>query len=505
LNPPHNGEGSAPAESFGFWVISSDPRVAESVGRAVEGTGTPIRALTTLPDPPEADPPFPPGWLLADLGSRSVDPSALETFKHANPDCQLFLVPGDPRAPVPTELARLGVRHWFLRPLDTGELRRVFRAALRSRRAEQVRVRSRSREFPGFDDLIGGAPSFREACDLARRAAASPSTVILIEGETGTGKGAFARAIHREGPRVACPFVEVNCASLPGQLLESELFGHEKGAFTHAQAAKPGLLELADSGTFFLDEVAETEPQVQAKILKFLDSGHYRRVGGLEEREVDVRVIAATQKDLEEEARAGRFRLDLYHRLHVIRIRIPPLRERPGDIRLLLGHYLDQFARRQGKPEMRWSPAALALLERQTWPGNVREIVNLCERAVLLGAGGGEILPEQIPESIAADRVVRARREGDAVRLEVPDGVTFEEIERAAIVNALQKARGNVSAAAASLAMGRGQFRYRMEKLGLIPPDPGDAARTRRKRATRNRGASRREIGSGPGAEESVG
>jgi DNA-binding NtrC family response regulator len=466
--------------------------VADCVGRAVEGTGTPIRSLIALPDPPEDAPPLRPGWLLADLGSKSVEPAALEDLKLRHPDCQLFLVARDRRPPVPAELARLGIRHWFIWPLDTAEVRRVFRAALRSRRAEQVRVRSRSREFPSFDDLIGSAPSFRQACDLARRAAASPSTVILIEGETGTGKGAFARAIHRESPRVTSPFVEVNCASLPGQLLESELFGHEQGAFTHAQAAKPGLLELADSGTFFLDEVAETEPQVQAKILKFLDSGHYRRVGGLEEREVDVRVITATQKDLQQEARAGRFRLDLFHRLHVIKIRIPPLRERPGDIAELLEHFLLHFARKQGKPKLRWSPAALTVLERQPWPGNVREIVNLCERAVLLAGASDEISPDDIPESIASDRVVRVRRDGGAVRLEIPDGISFDEIERAAIAYALEKAGGNVSAAAASLSMGRGQFRYRMEKLGLVAPDQEDPARARRGRPTRGRPAARR-------------
>jgi DNA-binding NtrC family response regulator len=492
VNLPEETGGPAAAEARGFWVVSDDPRVAEAVGRAIEGTGATIRSLQALPDPPEEAPPVPAGWLVADLGSRSVRPSALEEFKLLHPECQFFLVAGDPRIPVPAELARLGVRHWFLRPLDPGELRRVFRAALRSRRAEQARMRSRSREFPGFDDLIGKAPSFRQACDLARRAAASPSTLILIEGETGTGKGAFARAIHRASPRLSGPFVEVNCASLPGQLLESELFGHEKGAFTHAQSAKPGLLELADSGTFFLDEVAETEPQVQAKILKFLDSGRYRRVGGLEEREVDVRVIAATQKDLEQEARGGRFRPDLYHRLHVIKVRIPPLRERPEDIRALLEYFLAQFARRAGRAGMRWTEAALSVLERQQWPGNVREIVNLCERAVLLGGPGDEIRPEEIPDSIAADRVVKAHRDTGGIRIEIPDGVTFEQIERAAIEDALRRAHGNVSAAAASLSMGRGQFRYRMEKLGLIPADPAPA-RARRKRPLRSRGASRRE------------
>ncbi len=297
----------------------------------------------------------------------------------------------------------------------------------------------------------------------------SPSTVVLIQGETGTGKGLIARAIHRRSPRSTGPFVEVNCASLPGQLLESELFGHEKGAFTHAQSAKPGLLELADSGSFFLDEVGETDPTVQAKVLKFLDSGRYRRVGGLEEREVDVRVLAATQKNLEEEVRAGRFRADLYHRLHVVSVRIPPLRERAGDARLLLEHFLREFARRQGRPQLRWSPEAMQRLERHTWPGNVREIVNLCERVVLLVRGDGEIGPQDLPEPLGDNRVVRATRDaGRKLRLEVPEGITFDEIERGVLEQALDRSQGNVSAAAASLGMGRGQFRYRMERLGMV-------------------------------------
>ncbi|MBD3161904.1 MAG: AAA family ATPase, partial [Candidatus Latescibacteria bacterium] len=307
---------------------------------------------------------------------------------------------------------------------------------------------------------------------------------VLIEGETGTGKGVFAKAIHRESPRADGPFVEVNCASLPGQLLESELFGHERGAFTHAQSAKPGLLELADSGTFFLDEVGETAPQVQAKVLKFLDSGHYRRLGGIEEREVDVRILAATQKDLEAESAAGRFRSDLFHRLHVIRIRIPSIRERPGDARLLLQHYLGEFARRQGRPDLEWSEEALARLEARPWPGNVREIVNLCERVVLMAQDKRTVGTEDLPElPDAAEPTFRARLEGTTVRVEIPDGVRFDDLERAILESALARHGGNVSRAAQSLGMGRGQFRYRMSRLGM-----DEAPRVRRRMRRRKVG-----------------
>ena len=437
-----------------------------------------VRSLDSLPNPKVATELESPDWIVADLGSRTVDAGVLESFKKAHPEAQLFLVAGDPNAPVPKELARLGVRHWFLRPLDQSELRRVLSAALRTRRAELVRQRVRGIEFPTFDELIGEDPGFRAACDLARRAAASPSTVVLIEGETGTGKGMFAKAIHRESPRSAGPFVEVNCASLPGGLLESELFGHEKGAFTHAQSAKPGLLELADSGTFFLDEVAETDIQVQAKILKFLDSGRYRRVGGVEERDVDVRVIAATQRNLQAEAEAGTFRADLFHRLHVVRVRIPPIRERLVDLRPLLTHYLRRFAVSNARPSLHWSDEALSLLARHQWPGNVREIVNLCERVVLLNRDNEEICAADLPELVTTERVVRGRREGHSLQLDIPEGVGFEELERAILKATLERAMGNVSAAAAALQMGRGQLRYRMDRLGLGGTDsPQPASR----------------------------
>ncbi len=470
MDPPARSMNHDSESSAGFWVIGDDPLLRDIVHGVVARTGTLVRAMSSVPDD-LADLSFDrPNWLLADLGSRSVSPNDLERLKELYPHCQLFLVADHPNAPVPAELARLGVRHWFLRPLDPVAIRKVFRAAIRSRRNELDRQRRRRLDLPRFKDLLGKAPSFRNACEMAIRAAVSPSTVVLIEGETGTGKGVFARAIHKESPRSKEAFVEVNCASLPGTLLESELFGHEKGAFTHAQSAKPGLLELADSGTFLLDEVAETDPQVQAKILKFLDSGRYRRVGGIEEREIDVRVLAATQKDLEQETRSGRFRRDLFHRLHVIRVRIPPVRERPGDIRILLEHFLSLFAQKEGNPDLRWSTEALRTLSSREWPGNVREIVNLCERVVLLSRGKSTVGLADLPETPIENHVVIGEKSDGRLKVDFPEGFTFEAIERAVLEDALEKVGGNVSAAATRLGMGRGQLRYRMEKLGMVVP-----------------------------------
>jgi DNA-binding NtrC family response regulator len=394
----------------------------------------------------------------------------LAKLKQEIPALPVVMLTGHQDIKSAVRATQLGAFDYLTKPFHNEEIVVVVRRALQAR-ALQLEVEDLRRQLGAGGGLVsqmGPSPQVRGLVEQVR-AVAGTSFTVLVMGETGSGKELVAQAIHRESERNAKPFVAVDCGAIPEQLLESELFGHEKGAFTHAQSAKPGLLELADAGSFFLDEVGETDPTVQAKVLKFLDSGRYRRVGGLEEREVDVRVLAATQKDLEEEVRAGRFRADLYHRLHVVSVRIPPLRERAGDARLLLEHFLREFARRQGRPQLRWSPEAMQRLERHTWPGNVREIVNLCERVVLLARGDSEIGPQDLPEPLGDNRVVRATRDtAKKLLLEVPEGITFDEIERGVLEQALDRSQRNVSAAAASLGMGRGQFRYRMERLGMI-------------------------------------
>jgi transcriptional regulator with GAF, ATPase, and Fis domain len=369
----------------------------------------------------------------------------------------------------PRSLGSAVVRHWFFRPVVPQVVVETLRAAGRSLARERREKERHTRSLASLDDFVGTHPALRETLDLARRVAASPSTSVLVLGETGTGKGLLARAIHGESPRALGPFVEINCAAIPANLIESELFGHTRGAFTSAVRDKPGLLELADSGTAFLDEIGELEPVVQAKILKFLDDGVLRRLAATSTVRVNARVIAATNRDLEGEVRDGRFRLDLYHRLSVMVLRLPPLRERREDIALLAERFLAEQSRGLRREPMTWSGAALEALTAYDWPGNVRELMNLTERLALLAPPGTPVDIGHLPAGMLA-RVPLLRVLGTGgVPLVVlpPEGVSFDAVERAVLEAALRMAGGNVTQAATLLGMGRGSLRYRLDRLQL--------------------------------------
>jgi transcriptional regulator with GAF, ATPase, and Fis domain len=361
------------------------------------------------------------------------------------------------------------VRHWFFRPADPAGIVGTIQAAGQSlSRAWRERHRH-TRGLTGLDALLGEHPAFKETLDLARRVAASRSTAVLILGETGTGKGLLARAIHGESPRQAGPFIDINCAAIPANLLESELFGHAKGAFTTAVKDKPGLLELADGGTAFLDEIGELDLSLQVKALKFLDDGVIRRLSGTSTSKVDVRMIAATNRDLEAEVHQGKFRLDLYHRLSVMVLKLPALRERSTDIPLLARRFLYDLSRRIHGRELDWTPQALEAMCEYSWPGNIRELMNVTERLALLSDGSRPLGVEDLPAGMArqepAIRVVSSTAPPQVVL--PPEGISFETLERAVLESALQRMQGNVTRAATFLGMGRGSLRYRMEKLGL--------------------------------------
>jgi transcriptional regulator with PAS, ATPase and Fis domain len=293
---------------------------------------------------------------------------------------------------------------------------------------------------------------------LLARVASSPASTVLLTGETGTGKDLAAKAVHYDSDRTSRPFVNITCSALPEQLLESELFGHERGAFTDARQQKRGLFETADGGTIFLDEIGEMTPGLQSKLLRFLEEKAFKRVGGLADVRVDVRVVAATNRDLEEEVRSGKFREDLFYRLQVMPIPLPPLRERRGDIPLLANHYIDRFNREFRKNVRGMSPAAAALLEQYQWPGNVRELRNAIERAMLL-------IDRDTLESTDFTTLTRSV-EPTQFRLP-PEGVNLEEVERQLLTQALERAGGNQSRAAQLLGINRDQVRYRLEKFGL--------------------------------------
>jgi two-component system, NtrC family, response regulator AtoC len=309
--------------------------------------------------------------------------------------------------------------------------------------------------------LLGNSAAMREVMSLVERVAPAENTTVLITGETGTGKGMVSHALHRLSPRAKRPFINVTCSALAESVMESELFGHEKGAFTDARTTKSGLVELADGGTLFLDEIGELSANVQGKLLRFIEEKRFRRVGGTKDLSVDARVIAATNRDLEQEVEEGRFRADLYYRLSVIPIQIPPLRDRPGDVALLARSFLANFVREFGKRMRRISPDALELLERYPWPGNVRELRNVLERSVLL-ADGVELTPEMLPPEV---RRPRERSHGPAVRLEA-DGLDLEELERRLLDAALERAGGNRTEAGRLLGLSRHQIRNRLQKWG---------------------------------------
>ncbi len=393
----------------------------------------------------------------------------LRDFRNRHARCQIILVGREDSLLSPRQTGGATVRHWFFRPLEKDALEGVLQAAGRSLSRDWRQRHRHTRSLAGFDRLLGSHPRMTDLLDLAARVSRSSTTGLLIQGETGTGKGMLARAVHSESPRREGPFVDVNCAAIPESLLETELFGHVSGAFTSAHRDKPGLLELADGGTAFLDEIGELDPLMQVKILKFLDNGVIRRVQGTETLKVDVRVIAATNRDLRHEVNAGRFRPDLYHRLSVVVLEMPPLRERPDDIPLLARHFLDHFARRLQGSRMKWSHGALDLLINYSWPGNVRELINLCERIVLLAKGSEIVGAEDLPIGIAAPPVVYSMPSGtDMPEVSLPEGgISFDDVERAVLETALSRNDGNVTRAAAFLQMGRGSLRYRLDRLGL--------------------------------------
>ena len=310
----------------------------------------------------------------------------------------------------------------------------------------------------------------QEVFRVVERVAPTEATV-LIQGESGTGKGMVARALHDASPRAAAPFLTVTCTALQETLLESELMGHERGAFTDAKVRKKGLFELADGGTLFLDEIGDVPPSFQAKLLQLLEEKSFRRVGGTEDLRADVRILVATHRDLEEAVRAGRFRQDLYYRLKIIPLRIPPLRDRAGDVPLLAEAFLERFAAEFGSAAREFSREVMAILEGYAWPGNVRELRNLTERMVLLARGavlGLDDLPAEIRCGGAPAAEGTEEGGGAAGTFTLPPaGVNFEEVERDLVVQALRRTRGNQTRAARLLGMNREQIRYRVEKFAL--------------------------------------
>jgi two-component system, NtrC family, response regulator AtoC len=386
--------------------------------------------------------------------------SVLRKVKERTPDLPVILMTAFSTIESAVEAMKLGAFHYVNKPFNLDEVLLLAEKALEtvSLRREVVALRSSQGRDYGFDAIVGSSPAMTKVKELLAKVAASPASTVLLTGETGTGKDLAAKAIHYNSSRASRPFVNITASALPEQLLESELFGHERGAFTDARQQKRGLFETADGGTLFLDEIGEMTMGLQAKLLRFLEEKTFKRVGGLADIRVDVRVIAATNRDLEKEVKEGAFREDLFYRLQVMPVVLPSLRERRGDVPLLARFYIDRFNGEFRKHVRGVSPAAQDVLDHYAWPGNVRELRNAIERAMLLA--DRELLEPQ--DFTTLTRTV------SAAHFKLPaEGVNLDEVERQLVVQALERANNNQTKAAELLGLNRDQVRYRMEKFGL--------------------------------------
>jgi DNA-binding NtrC family response regulator len=389
----------------------------------------------------------------------------LRRIKEASPDTLVILMTAFSSVDNAVEAMKHGAYHYINKPFNLDDVVAVVEKALEtSRLRREVRTlrTSASREY-SFDAIIGDSPAMIRVKNLLTRVANSPASTVLLTGETGTGKDLAAKAIHYNSDRAARPFVNITCSALPEQLLESELFGHERGAFTDARQQKRGLFETADGGTVFMDEIGEMTLALQSKLLRFLEDKMFKRVGGLSDIKVDVRVVAATNRDLEQEVNAGRFREDLFYRLQVMPIALPPLRERKTDIPLLVRYYIDRYNSEFRKHVRGVTPEAAAFLENYRWPGNVRELRNAIERVMLLV--DREWLAAEDFSSLTRSAI------GSGFRLPA-EGVNLEDVEKQLLAQALERTGGNQTHAAQLLGINRDQVRYRIEKFGLERPHP---------------------------------
>ncbi|MCK4304839.1 MAG: sigma-54-dependent Fis family transcriptional regulator [Candidatus Eisenbacteria sp.] len=372
------------------------------------------------------------------------------------------------------EATKLGCFQYIAKPLDLHQLKLLIRNALEKMAlTREVRaLRAQQRKEFAIGTVFGSSPRVRQLLENIKKVARSRTSTVLIRGETGSGKDLVARRIHFYSDVASGPFVDINCSAVPDHLLESELFGHEKGAFTDAKSQKEGLFETANGGTVFLDEVSEMPPKLQAKLLKVLEAKTFRRVGGTQPIRVDIRILAATNRDLFREVEAGHFREDLYYRLSVIPIFVPPLRDRREDIPLLVKTFLEQFDREIGRNVRGVTDRAMALLVAYNWPGNVRELKNLMERLVLMGSGeriDENELPEQIRLNLSGPRAAGGRG-GLFQPGRVP---TLEEVERVSIEHALAETAWNKTKAADLLGISRQTLRtkikqYTIEEIAVV-------------------------------------
>jgi len=431
-------------EALGTWGFA--PAEAASVAEAIKTFNADLPAAVLL----DID--------LPDGSGLDV----LRDIKREHPEAIVIMITGNVQVDNTISALRGGAYDFIGKPINLEELRVTIRNALETRhlRREVAQARKdRAREF-NFSQIVGESPAMKKMLGLAAKVAESEVASVLLQGESGTGKDLVAKAIHYGSQRAEGPFVAVNCAALPATLIESELFGYEKGAFTDAKARKEGLFEQAEGGTLLLDEIGELELSLQAKLLRVLEEGAFRRVGGLKDIPLDVRVLAASNRDLKAESEAGRFRLDLYYRLSIIQIDIPPLRERGDDVLLLSQHYIDAIGAKLRRRKITGlSPEAIAVFRKYDWPGNVRELRNVIERAVIV-ARSGWIEPRHLPPYL------QALKGGGEPTVTLPAGTTLAEAERVLIMQTLERVGNNKAEAARQLGLDVKTVRNKLRSYG---------------------------------------
>lgn len=462
-------------------VVDDEPAIRYTLGEALRGWGYDHVEAGTIAAALELFDHEQPTVVLQDINlpdGSGLD--ALREYKNRYPQSIVIMITGNILLDETLSALRGGAYDFITKPINLRELQVTIRngieASLLRREVRSLR-REQARQF-GFDQIIGSSAAMMETIGLARKVAASEASAVLLQGESGTGKDLVAKAIHYASERANQPFVAINLAAIPGTLIESELFGHEKGAFTDARNRKEGLFEQAQGGTIFLDEIGELELNLQAKLLRVLEEGSFRRVGGLKDLPLDVRVIAASNRDLKTESESNHFRVDLYYRLSVIQIDLPPLRERGGDVLGLAVFYLHYFNKNLRKRIRGLTREVEEIFCHYHWPGNVRELRNVIERVMIL-EDTDQVTTKWLPRDLIREEEAHGRREHNppvesgsvtgerpAAEFVIPEkGINLEMVELSLVQQAMERSGGNQTRAAELLGISRDQLRYRLKKI----------------------------------------